>query len=136
MLLKFIDFNHLFKKIKKENGSTFLLILMTFLPVLILLTYFGIQFRNTSNTFAEMRKDVQTYYAAQAGIERYKNQIVANHAYSDTMNFSKTIGTETYGIEVTSSRIGSGESEKIRIVSTVTGLNITAERTILLSRFP
>jgi len=69
------------------------------------------------------------------GIERYKNQIVGNNAYSDVMNFSKVIGSNTYNVEVTSSRIGSGESEKIKIISTVSDLNISTERTISILRF-
>jgi len=121
--------------LSNEKGSTFILILMTFLPVLIILTYLGFQFRNTSNTFLESRNDIQAHYAAEMGIERYKNQIVGNHAYAEVMNFSKVIGSKTYNVEVSSSRIDSGEFEKVKITSVESDSNISAERIITLSRF-
>jgi len=137
--LRLIDYfsckGKLLKRLNNQKGSTFILILMTFLPVLIVLTYLGLQFRNTSNAFMELRNDKQAYYVAEMGIERYKNQVVGDNAYADVMNFSKVIGSETYSVEVTSSRISSGESEKIKIISTVLDLNISTERTISISRF-
>ena len=139
ILLRLIDYfsckGKLLKRLNNQKGSTFILILMTFLPVLIVLTYLGLQFRNTSNAFMELRNDKQAYYVAEMGIERYKNQVVGDNAYADVMNFSKVIGSETYSVEVTSSRISSGESEKIKIISTVLDLNISTERTISISRF-
>lgn len=138
-MLRLIDYfsckGKLLKRLNNQKGSTFILILMTFLPVLIVLTYLGLQFRNTSNAFMELRNDKQAYYVAEMGIERYKNQVVGDNAYADVMNFSKVIGSETYSVEVTSSRISSGESEKIKIISTVLDLNISTERTISISRF-
>ncbi|MGE5328230.1 MAG: hypothetical protein ACM3KR_01825 [Deltaproteobacteria bacterium] len=121
--------------LSNEKGGTFILILMTFLPVLILVTYLGCQFRNASNTFMETRNDIQAYYAAEMGIERYKNQVIGNHAYSDAMSFSKTIGAVTYNVQVSSARIGSGVDEKVKITSTISGSNISTERIITLSRF-
>lgn len=129
ILLKHIDY------IRSEKGSTFILVLMTFLPVLILITYFGFQFRNVSTALLESRNDTQIYYIAEMGIERYKNLVIANPTYSAPLSFSKVIEGETYDIDVVSLRIGSGANEKIKITSTVDGTDISAERTILLSRF-
>lgn len=118
-----------------EKGGTFILILMTFLPVLVLVIFLGFQFRNTSTAFLESRNDTQAYYAAEMGIERYKNLVIADYDYSDTLSFSKDIGSKTYNVEVVSSRIGSGESEKIRITSTVVETDMLVERIITLTRF-
>ncbi|MGE5474776.1 MAG: hypothetical protein ACM3UU_11205 [Ignavibacteriales bacterium] len=129
-MLKNIDF------FSNEKGGTFILILMTFLPVLIIITYLGFQLRNEGIAFAESRSDTQAYYAAEMGIERYKNLVIANHDFGDNLSFSKNIGSKTYNIEVVSLRIDSGlASEKIKITSTVSDSNISIEKIISMSRF-
>lgn len=108
------------------------MILVSFLPVLMIIMILGLQLNNHSYTFKQSRSDVQALYVSEMGIERYKNQIKTNPAYSEVLNFSKTIDGYIYDVQVTSTRFG--VPEKVKITSTVTGLNIVTERIITVSR--
>lgn len=115
------------------RGWTLLLILMSFLPVITVILVLGTQLGSYSAAFKQSRADMQAYYAAEAGIERYKNEIKSDPAYAGTLTFTKTIDGTDYNIQTTSVRFGA--PEQIRITSTVTGTNITVERVISTSRF-
>jgi len=135
-LLKHIRYERLALKLKKKlsenRGGALLIIAMSFLPILIIIAYLGVQFANNNAAFRQNRKDLQTYYVAEMGIERYKNEIKANPTYSDELDFTKTIDGEDYNIEVTSTR--EGAPEMVRITSTVVGTNITVTRVITVSK--
>jgi hypothetical protein len=105
---------------------------MSFLPILIIIALLGVQFANYSATFRQNREDIQSYYVAEMGVERYKNEIKANPLYSGTLNFTKSINGKIYVVQVTSTR--EGAPERVRIISTVTGTNISVQRVITVTR--
>lgn len=124
----------LVKKQTDTDGSVLLLVIILFIPIITLITMVMIQFNNNMYLTGKVQENTQLMYLAEMGIERYKNNLIADKDYSSELSFSKAIDTKTYNIRVTSTRIGSGETEKVDIVSTVLGYNITVQRKFSLSR--
>lgn len=114
------------------KGWTMLLTVMSFLPVIILITVLGLQFANYSSAFKQSRQDIQALYVAEMGIERYKNEIKSDPTYSEVLTFTKVIDGKTYNVQVVSIRMGA--PEKVKITSTVLDMNIVSERIITVSR--
>ena len=129
-MLKHIKTLKLKEKLSDCSGGTLLLIAMSFLPILIIIALLGVQFANYSATFRQSREDIQTYYVAEMGIERYKNEIKDQPSYNSVLTFQKIIDGKTYNVQVTMIKDGS----IIVLSSNVLGTNITVQREITKSR--
>ncbi len=114
------------------RGWTLVFVMMSFLPVIAMILVLGLQSGNNPAAFKQSRNDTQALYAAEMGIERYKNEIKSDSAYSGILTFTKVIDGISYDVEVTSVRLGI--PERVRITSTIADSGITAERTITVSR--
>ncbi len=120
------------RKLADCSGWTLIFVMMSFSPVIALILVMGLQSGNSPAAFKQSRIDTQALYVAEMGIERYKNEIKSDSAYSGTLTFTRVVDGTGYDVEVTSVRMGA--PEKVKITSTVEDLGITAERTITVSR--
>lgn len=109
-----------------------MMVLAVFIPIMLLTLSLGSAVTNQSVILKIIKANTDEFYVAQSGIERYINRVNNNVNYAGILDYNITQNGTQYSVHVTSQRLG--EPPKIKIISQLTNIGYTAEKTFTLSR--